>query len=51
MACACEKTRNDTTLATLVLTFALLWNSALADEKYGADLRHHLEELLDVDHT
>ena len=24
---------------------------ALADEKYGADLRHHLEELLDVNHT
>jgi UTP--glucose-1-phosphate uridylyltransferase len=24
---------------------------SLADEKYGADLRHHLEGLLDVDHT
>jgi UTP--glucose-1-phosphate uridylyltransferase len=24
---------------------------SLADEKYGADLRHHLEELLHVDHT
>jgi UTP--glucose-1-phosphate uridylyltransferase len=24
---------------------------SLADERYGADLRHHLEELLDVDHS
>jgi UTP--glucose-1-phosphate uridylyltransferase len=24
---------------------------SLADEKFGADLKHHLEELLDVDHT
>jgi UTP--glucose-1-phosphate uridylyltransferase len=24
---------------------------SLADEKYGADLKHYLEELLDVDHT
>jgi UTP-glucose-1-phosphate uridylyltransferase len=23
----------------------------LADEKHGADLKHHLEELLDVDRT